>query len=77
LATETFFLIASNFCFMSLVIEFSIVTHKVRWKVSKNVLHAHYYSFPNLVDDDQNISITIQQSSFIGYWPKPIFGHHT
>jgi hypothetical protein len=45
---------------MALVIEFSIATHKTRLEISKNILHAPYYSFPNSVADDQNILITIQ-----------------
>jgi hypothetical protein len=44
-----------------------------QWELSKNILHA---PFPNSVASDRKISITIQQSRFLGWWLKSIFNQH-
>jgi hypothetical protein len=51
-----------------------VVVHRAQQELSKSILQA---SFPNLVAGDQKISITIQQSSFLGWRPKTIFNPHT
>jgi hypothetical protein len=43
-------------------------------KVFKKILHA---PFPNLIANDQMFLIAIQQSKFLGWRTKPIFGRHS